>query len=186
MTSSGTGELLSSEFGVRSSEFGVQQACTFPADPDEMLTPDSELNNSELLPVLLEVDVPLELDVGLVGAEAAGLQQLDDAGRLGVDPGAGLAVLVGHPDHLRVAAKVNVRVRRVERAAEPALQLAAGDQVLDVHLAPGVPRLAGRHRQVGVVGVATRQLLVGGEVAEVLAVADAAGREDGAAVAAAE
>ena len=40
----------------------------------------------------------------------------------------------GHADHLGVAAQVDVRSRRVERVAEPFLELAAGDQVLDVDL----------------------------------------------------
>src|SRR5687767_6140736 len=86
------------------------------------------------LPVLLVMDVTLELDVGLVRLEAAALQDLDDAQRLRINPGAGLAVLLGHADHLRIAAQEHVRPGRIERLAQSLLEIAARQHVLDVHL----------------------------------------------------
>src|SRR5205823_9053582 len=80
------------------------------------------------LPVLLIVDIPHALDVRLIGLEAALLEDLDDAARLRIDPGAGVAVLRRHADHLRITAQIDVRSRRVERLAQALLQLAAGNQ----------------------------------------------------------
>src|SRR5262249_12624453 len=85
-------------------------------------------------PVFLEVDVPLYFRRRLVGMEAPLLEDLDHAGRPGVDALAGLAVLRRHADHLGVAAQVDVRPRRVQRGAQPLLELSAGDQILDVNL----------------------------------------------------
>src|SRR5438445_7299053 len=78
------------------------------------------------LPILLIVNVPLDLLRSLIDLEAAPRQDLDDAGRLGEGDLSGLLVLLGNADHLRVAAQKDVRVGRIERDAEAALQVAAG------------------------------------------------------------
>src|SRR5207253_644102 len=129
-------------------------------------------------PVLLEMNVPFYFDRRLIDLEPPALEDLDDAqgGRVGAR--AGLAVDGRDADHLRVAAQVDVGAGRVERLAQPLLQLAAGDQVLDVHLLADRVGLARGQGQVDVVRVTAHQLLLDGQVAEVALVAHAAGRQD--------
>src|SRR5262245_59175648 len=100
--------------------------------------------SSATLPVLLEVDVPFQLMAVLTYAKAAVVVNLDDARRRRV------AGLVGHADHLRVAAQVDMRVRRIERLAQAFLELPAGDQVLDIDLVPDRVGLARRQAEIRV------------------------------------
>src|SRR5205823_4383020 len=95
-------------------------------------------------PVLLEVNRPLQFYARLVDLELTLRQNLDDARRLRIAGLAGRAVGRRHADHLRVAAQIHVRAVRIERGAEPFLELAAGDQVLDVDLLPDGGGLARR------------------------------------------
>src|SRR5260370_27578659 len=85
-------------------------------------------------PVLLEVDVPLDLRLRLVRLEAALLQNLNHPRRLWVDALARGAVLRRHANHVGVAAQKHVGACGVEFPAEALFQLAAGDHVLDVLL----------------------------------------------------
>src|SRR5437762_13466115 len=116
--------------------------------------------SSATSPVLLEVNVPLQFYAVLIDTEAAFFENLDDAGRLRIDGLAGGAVGRGHTDHLRIAAQIDVRMGRIERLAQVLLELAAGDQVLDVDLLPDRVGLARGQAEVSVVGILLRQLLL--------------------------
>ena len=115
------------------------------------------------------------------------LQDLDDAGRLRVDALAGVAVLRGTPIMLGLPHRKTCV--RAGSSGWPSrfFQLAAGDQVLDVDLvlAWSSPRASSGPGRCSC-GWRRIRLLVRRQVAEVAAVADAAGRQDPARVAAAE
>src|SRR5262245_44254846 len=137
---------------------------------------------SARLPVFFVVDAAAELLGRAVELEAAPREDLDDARRLREADLPRRPLLLGDADHLRVAAQEDVCRGRVERLAQLPRQLAGRQQVLNVDLAAGADPLARRQRQVLVAGVALHQLLVDGAVRQVLAVADAAGGQDGALV----
>src|SRR5437870_3838294 len=86
-------------------------------------------------PVFFVMDVAADLQGGLIGLEAFARQDLDHPGRLGEVDLPGRLVLLRHADHLRVAAEEDVRAGRVEGLAQLTLQLAGGNEVLNVDLA---------------------------------------------------
>src|SRR5262245_4542496 len=116
--------------------------------------------------------------LGLVHAEAAALEDFDNAGRLWIDHLPTLAILLRDADHLRVAAEEHVGRRRVEWPAQVLLQLPGRNQVLNINLAPYHLRLARHQAQVGVIRITRLEDLVQIPIAQVAAVADAAGRQD--------
>ena len=78
---------------------------------------------------------------------------------LRIDALAGLAVLVGHADHLRIAAQKNVRSPRIERVTQPFFQLSTRYQVLNVNFmvfALGLPCHQGKIRVMPDSGASAR------------------------------
>src|SRR3954466_10422352 len=111
----------------------------------------SESWGSINLPILFKVNVALDFLAWLIHVEAALCQDLDDAGRLRIGHTSGRAIDGGCADYFRIATEANMRGCGVERTAEAFFELAAGQQVLNIHFLLHRVRFARRQAEVFVV-----------------------------------
>src|SRR5260370_24376072 len=108
-------------------------------------------------PVFLEMDRAFYFTLRRVGLEAAALENVDHPRGLREDALPAFAIFSRDANHLWVATQIHMGPRRVKRLAQAFLQLAAGNEILNVDLVLHRVGLARRQAQKRIAGITAHQ-----------------------------